>query len=70
MEARALRNIVNAGYAEGVSSLDQKVVAKALLAASQKTYPRITKARPPSFLEWQDYINRILRIYSVLGLKA
>lgn len=61
-----LSSMVKAGFAEGVNSLDQKTIARALFAALKKTYPRVTKLHAQNFLDWKDYVHRILNIYKVL----
>jgi len=57
----ALSDLVGAGLAEGVDSLDAKEIASALLRASKKKYTKLN-----SFLGWNDYSNVILNVYREL----
>ena len=61
----ALTNLVSAGLAEGVNSLDAREIADALLRSTKKTYVRISDEMN-IFLDWQDYSRRIIGIYNRL----
>jgi glycosyltransferase involved in cell wall biosynthesis len=54
----ALADLVDAGLAEGVDSLDAKEIAGALLRASRKKYTKMNL-----FLSWRDYSNIIFDVY-------
>jgi glycosyltransferase involved in cell wall biosynthesis len=58
----ALANLVNAGLAEGVNSLSARGIADAVLRSTKKTYDRISDDMN-IFLDWQDYLRRIISIY-------
>jgi hypothetical protein len=57
--------MVKAGLAEGVNSLNSKVIAEALLEATRKTYPKISENQN-AFLNWKDYSGKISSVYSKL----
>jgi glycosyltransferase involved in cell wall biosynthesis len=59
----ALANLVKAGLAEGINSLDPKEIARALLRAMEKT-PSKTVQNLDSFLDWSEYSKRIIDLYS------
>jgi glycosyltransferase involved in cell wall biosynthesis len=61
----ALANLVNAGLAEGVNSLSARGIADAVLRSTKKTYVRISDDMN-IFLDWQDYLRRIISIYNGL----
>ena len=56
-----LSDLVGAGLAEGVDTLDAKEIAGALLRASKKKYAKLN-----SFLGWNDYSNIIFDVYRKL----
>ncbi len=56
-----LADLVDAGFAEGVNSLDAKEIAIALVRASRKTYTKMNR-----FLDWRDYSNIVISIYHKL----
>jgi len=58
----ATEQLVKAGFAEGVNSLNQEEVANALLKSTRKTYPKISEG-PNTFLNWKEYSNKIVSIY-------
>ena len=60
-----LSDLVDAGLAEGVNSLNARDVADAFLRASRGTYPKISDEMN-IFLDWKDYSNRIISIYDKL----
>ena len=61
----ALSTLVEAGLAEGVSSLNPSDIADALLKASRKTYTKISEDIN-AFLDWEEYSNRIMNVYNKL----
>lgn len=58
----ALASLVRAGLAEGVNSFDEEEIAQALLRA-MKRRPFKTQSRLNSFLDWGEYVRRIVEIY-------
>ena len=58
----AFANLVKAGLAEGVNSLNPKEIAEALLKATRKTYTKISEG-PNTFLNWKEYSGKIIKIY-------
>jgi glycosyltransferase involved in cell wall biosynthesis len=61
----ALANLVKAGLAEGVNSLNSREIAEALLKATRKTYPKISQG-PNTFLNWKEYSSKIISVYHKL----
>jgi 1,2-diacylglycerol 3-alpha-glucosyltransferase len=58
----ALKHLVKAQFAEGVTSLSAEHVADALLRASEKTYAQIPE-NAGVFLDWKNYSERLVDIY-------
>jgi glycosyltransferase involved in cell wall biosynthesis len=58
----ALTELVDVGLAEGVNSFEAEEIAEALLRATGKAYTKISD-KLNIFLDWKDYLNRVLRIY-------
>jgi glycosyltransferase involved in cell wall biosynthesis len=61
----ALSNLVQAGLAEEVSSLDPLDIADAIINAMKKTYPEVS-SRIDTFLDWKEYSNTIINVYNKL----
>ena len=58
----AFANLVKAGLAEGVNSLNPKEIVEALLKATRKTYTKISEG-PNTFLNWKEYSDKIVFLY-------
>jgi glycosyltransferase involved in cell wall biosynthesis len=61
----ALSNLVEAGLAEGVNSLNPSEIADAIVNATRKTYTKISD-NSNAFLDWEEYSNRIMNVYCEL----
>ena len=61
----ALANLVKAGLAEGVSSLNSSEIAGAIINATKKTYARVSDS-VDDFLDWKEYSDRIMSVYGKL----
>lgn len=61
----AMAHLVEAEFAEGVNSLNPEEIANSLMKATRKIYPKMPEDLN-TFLNWEDYSNRILNIYHVV----
>jgi len=61
-------NLVKAGLAIGVNSVNPDEIADGILKAMGAVKPRIRK-NAEIFLSWEEYVDKILRIYRVLDAK-
>jgi glycosyltransferase involved in cell wall biosynthesis len=61
----ALSNLVKAGLAEGVNSLNPSEIAGAVINATEKTYARVSDSMD-TFLDWKKYSDRIMNVYRKL----
>jgi len=61
----ALTELVNAGLAEGVNSFDAEEIAEAFSRATRKAYTKISD-KLNIFLDWREYLSRIINIYNEL----
>jgi glycosyltransferase involved in cell wall biosynthesis len=61
----ALKHLVEAGFAEGVTSPSAEDIASALVKASEKTYVRLLE-NAGVFLDWKSYSERLIGIYRKL----
>lgn len=59
-------NLVKAGLAVGVNSVNPDEIADGILKAMGEVKPRIRKSNE-FFLSWEEYIDEILRIYRDVG---
>lgn len=59
-------NLVKTGLAIGVNSVNPDEIADGILKAMGAIKPRIRK-NPEIFLSWEEYIDKILRIYRDVG---
>jgi glycosyltransferase involved in cell wall biosynthesis len=61
----ALSNLVKAGLAEGVRSLNSSEIAGAINNATKKTYARVSDSMD-AFLDWKKYSDIIMNVYGKL----
>jgi glycosyltransferase involved in cell wall biosynthesis len=61
----ALSNLVEAGLAEGVNSLNPSEIADAMVNATKKTYAKVSDSID-AFLDWKKYSSRIMDVYGKL----
>jgi 1,2-diacylglycerol 3-alpha-glucosyltransferase len=60
-----LSNLVEAGLAEGVNSLNPSEIADAMVNATKKTYTKVSDSMN-AFLDWEKYSSRIMDVYGKL----
>jgi glycosyltransferase involved in cell wall biosynthesis len=61
----ALSTLVEAGLAEGVSSLNPSEIADAMTKAARKTRTKISDNQN-AFLNWEEYLDKIISVYNRL----
>jgi glycosyltransferase involved in cell wall biosynthesis len=61
----ALSNLVEAGMAEGISSLNPSEIADAIINATSKTCTKISD-NTNAFLNWEEYSDKIINLYNRL----
>jgi glycosyltransferase involved in cell wall biosynthesis len=61
----ALSNLVEAGLAEGVNSLNPSEIADAIVNATSKTHAKVSSSIN-AFLDWKEYLSRIMDVYDKL----
>jgi glycosyltransferase involved in cell wall biosynthesis len=61
----ALKTLVEAGFAEGITSLSAEDIASALLVYSERNWDRLSE-NAGVFLDWRSYSERLIGIYRKL----